>query len=59
MTFDLNKNLTGQQFIIFTESLSSLIAFKEKISNHPYIHKLLESYHNLKKKKEEKNEKQS
>lgn len=44
MAFELIKNENHQKFVIFIDSLSSLVAMEEGESKYPYILEILESY---------------
>jgi ribonuclease HI len=47
MAFDFVEISNDQHFVIFTDSLSSLLALKGRKCGHPYIVELLEAYSNL------------
>ena len=47
MAFNLIYSLDGDHFVIFTDSLSSLLALRGRRPNHPYIFELLDAYTEL------------
>lgn len=48
MAQDMMKNLEKDKHIIFSDSLSRLVAIQEANENHPYIQEILEKYIYLK-----------
>ena len=45
MALDMIKKSEMGKSIIFSDSLSSLVAIQERNQNHPYIQEILETYH--------------
>ena len=48
IALDMIKNSEMDKSVIFSDSLSSLVAIQEGNQNHPYIQEILETYHYLK-----------